>query len=132
MAYLDRQNKGLEKPVVVRNGYLPQRNLKTGIGNIPVKQPRVRYKSGATIAEQFQSEILPPYLRRTKNIEELIPWLYLKGVSTGDFVDALKALLGEGASGLSASTIVRLKEVWQKDYESWATRDLSNKRYVLG
>ena len=80
--------------------------------------------------ERFRSKILPPYLRKTKSIEELIPWLYLKGVSTGGFTEALTALLGEGASGLSASTITRLIGTWQKDYGAWNTRSLENKRYV--
>ncbi len=79
---------------------------------------------------RFDSALLPPYLRRTKSIEELIPWLYLKGISTGDFSEALSALVGKDAPGLSASTISRLKEGWQEDLEEWQNRDLSHKRYV--
>ena len=79
---------------------------------------------------RFTSRILPPYLRRAKSIEELLPWLYLKGISTGDFCEALAALLGPEAPGLSASTIARLKEVWQGELEHWQRRDLSAKRYV--
>ncbi|MBN2474907.1 MAG: transposase [Pirellulales bacterium] len=100
---------------VVRNGYLPKRTITTGVGPVEVEQPRVRDRRPAGEAEKFTSRILPPYLRKTKSIEELIPWLYLKGVSTGDFSEALAALLGEHAKGLSASTITRLKKVWEDE-----------------
>ena len=86
---------------VVRNGYLPEREVQTGIGPVSVRVPRVRDRSGSGIV--FHSNLLPPYLRRTKSIEDLIPWLYPKGVSTGDFSEALVALLGVNAAGLSAS-----------------------------
>jgi putative transposase len=117
---------------VVRNGYLPERDIQTGIGQISVKVPRARDRqpddeSGPI---RFTSCLLPPYLRKTKSMEELIPWLYLKGVSTADFTEALAALLGEDAPGLSASTISRLKTIWQEDLEEWQKRDLSFKRYV--
>jgi transposase-like protein len=115
---------------VVRNGYLPERTITTGIGPVEVKQPRVRDHRPAGEAERFTSKILPPYLRKTKSIEELIPWLYLKGVSTGDFSEALAALLGEDAKGLSASTITRLKKVWEDEYEQWNKRSLAEKEYV--
>ena len=95
--------------VVVRNGHLPARKLQTGVGDVTVKAPRVRDRSGSGV--RFSSSILPPYLRRTKSIEELLPWLYLKGVSTGGFSEALSALLGPDAPGLSPSTISRLKDV---------------------
>ena len=114
--------------LVIRNGYLPERTIQTGIGDIAVKAPRVRDRSGSGI--RFTSAIPPPYLRRTKSIEELIPWLYLKGISTGDFSEALAALLGPEASGLSAATVCRLKEVWKDELETWQRRDLSGKRYV--
>ncbi len=113
---------------VVRNGYLPEREIQTGIGSVEVKVPRVRDRSGSGIT--FTSGILPPYLRRTKSLEDLIPWLYLKGVSTGDFTEALSSLLGKDAPGLSASTVVRLKEVWQEEYAAWEKRTLIGKRYV--
>jgi len=113
---------------VVRNGYLPERSIQSGIGDIDVKAPRVRDRSGSGI--QFTSAILPPYLRRTKSIEELIPWLYLKGISTGDFSEALAALLGPDATGLSATTVCRLKEVWKGELENWQQRDLTGKRFV--
>ena len=115
---------------VVRNGYLPQRTITTGIGPVEVQQPRVRDHRSAGEAERFTSKILPPYLRKTKSIEELIPWLYLKGVSTGDFSEALAALLGKDAKGLSASTITRLKKVWEDEYEQWNKRSLRGKEYV--
>ena len=118
--------------LVVRNGYKDERELQTGIGPIKVRQPRVNDRrideNGNRV--RFTSSVLPPYLRRTRSIEELIPWLYLKGISTGDFGEALAALLGTDAPGLSASTVVRLKEVWQKDYESWSKRSLADKQYV--
>ena len=115
---------------VVRNGYLPQRTITTGIGAVAVKQPRVHDRRPEGEAEKFSSAILPPYLRKTKSIEELIPWLYLKGVSTGDFSEALAAILGPDAKGLSATTITRLKGVWQKEYDVWKKRSLAGKRYV--
>lgn len=118
------------KRMVTRNGYLPERNLQTGIGDIPVKAPRVadRRKTGAKI--RFASTILPPYLKRTKSIEELLPWLYLKGISTGDFSEALAALLGKNAPGLSASTISRLKDAWSEELKEWQQRSLKGKEYV--
>ena len=117
---------------VVRNGYLPEREIQTGIGPVSVRMPRTRDKGGAGTGGRicFTSKILPPYLRRTKSIEELIPWLYLKGISTGDFSDALAALLGPDAPGLSASTISRLKDIWKDEMADWQGRDLSKKRYV--
>ncbi|MBW7998543.1 MAG: IS256 family transposase, partial [Candidatus Glassbacteria bacterium] len=114
--------------LVVRNGYLPERTIQSGIGDIAVKAPRVRDRSGSGI--RFTSSILPPYLRRTKSIEELIPWLYLKGISTGDFSEALAALLGPDAPGLSAATVSRLKEVWKGELEAWQRRDLTGKRFA--
>lgn len=117
---------------VVRNGYLPEREIQTGIGQVQVKAPRIRDRQPDPYKGRirFTSAILPPYLRKTKSIETLLPWLYLKGVSTGDFTDALAALLGKDAPGLSAATISRLKTVWQDEYNQWQQRDLSNKRYV--
>ncbi len=117
---------------IVRHGYLPEREIQTGIGPVAVRCPRVRDRgAGAAGAKiHFSSAILPPYLRRTRSIEELLPWLYLKGISTGDFGEALAALLGPEAPGLSASTIARLKEVWQGELDRWQRRDLSSRRYV--
>jgi len=115
---------------VIRNGSLPQRILHTGVGPVEVKQPRVRDRRPAGQRETFHSSILPPYLRKTKSIEELIPWLYLKGVSTGDFAEALAALLGPDAPGLSATTVTRLKAVWQEEYDAWGKRSLAGKHFV--
>lgn len=109
--------------VVKRNGYLPQRRIQTGLGPIPIVQPRVRGVS-------FSSAILPKYMRRAPSIEALIPTLYLKGISTGDMQEALECILGENAQGLSATNIVRLKEIWKKEYFEWNSRDLTHKRYV--
>ena len=116
------------RQAVVRNGYLPQREVQTGIGAVSVHVPRVRDRSGQGI--RFHSSVLPPYMRRSRSVEELLPWLYLKGVSTGDFSEALASLLGPDAPGLLASTIGRLKETWQDELKSWQHRDLSAKRYV--
>ena len=112
---------------VVRNGYRAQRTIQTGIGAVAVKAPRARDRAGEI---KFHSSILPAYLRRTRSIEELLPWLYLKGLSTGDFSEALTALLGKDARGLSAATISRLKEVWKSEYEHWTRRDLRGKNFV--
>jgi len=112
---------------VVRNGYRAQRTIQTGIGAVAVKAPRARDRAGEI---KFHSSILPAYLRRTRSIEELLPWLYLKGLSTGDFSEALAALLGQDARGLSAATISRLKEVWKSEYEHWTRRDLRGKNFV--
>ena len=113
---------------VVRNGYLPERTIQTGLGDVDIKVPRVRDNSGNDIA--FTSALLPPYLKRTQSISELLPWLYLKGISTGGFADALHALLGKEAKGLSANTICRLKASWINEYKVWTKRDLSKHNIV--
>ena len=117
---------------LVRHGFLPEREVMTGIGTVPVQVPRVRDRGanedGSKI--KFRSSLVPPYLRKAKSVEELLPWLYLKGISTGDFSEALAALLGPDAEGLSASTITRLKATWWDEYEAWRKRDLTGKRYV--
>jgi len=115
---------------VVRNGHLPARTITTGVGAVEVQQPRVQDRRAADQREKFTSAILPPYLRKTRSIEELIPWLYLKGVSTGDFSEALAALLGPDAKGLSATTVTRLKGLWEKEYQDWSKRSLAGKQYV--
>jgi len=112
---------------VVRNGYMPERAIQTGIGEVTVKAPRVRDRGGEL---KFSSSLLPPYLRRTRSLDELLPWLYLKGLSSSDFSGALTALLGPAAPGLSAATICRLKEVWRLEYEQWRQRNLGDKEYV--
>jgi putative transposase len=120
---------------LVRNGFLPERTIQTGIGPVPVRQPRVRDRGTDAGTDgsgpiRFTSAILPRYLRRTRSIEELLPWLYLKGLSTGDFGEALAALLGPDAPGLSPPTISRLKEAWRAELDAWQGRDLSTRRYI--
>ena len=116
---------------LVRHGHLPEREIATGIGHVGVRQPRVRDR-GAPGGERirFSPSILPPYARRSKSLEVLIPLLHLKGISTGDFDEALAALVGRDAGGLSASSIARLKEVWAEEHAHWQKRDLSAKQYV--
>ena len=116
------------RAAVVRNGYLPERPIQTGIGDVPVQMPKVRDRAGQ--GRKFTSSLIPPFLRRSVSMNELLPALYLKGISTGDFGEALEALLGKDAAGLSSSTISRLKHVWEGEYAAWQTRDLSHKRYV--
>jgi len=129
--YLDRhrgeRDAASGRRAVVRNGSLPAREILSSLGPIRIEQPRVRDRREGM---KFTSAILPPYLRRAPSLEALLPTLYLKGVSTSDFPAALAAILGEAAKGLSPSTIVRLKESWEKDYEAWQGRDLTGKRYV--
>ena len=115
---------------VVRNGFMPERKIVTGLGQMTVKQPRVHDRRRGEEREHFTSKILPPYLRKTKSIEELIPWLYLKGISTGGFHEALQALLGPDCPGLAATTITRLKSVWEDEYEQWSKQSLEGKEYV--
>ena len=124
---LQEEREANGRRAIVRNGYLPERIVQTGIGPIRIKQPRVRDKRTVV---KFTSAILPPYMRRTKTLEAVIPALYLKGVSTGDFSEALESILGENAKGLSSTNIVRLKSGWEKEYKVWSNRDLSGKHYV--
>lgn len=134
--YIEKHQEELDEHghrIVVRNGYLPERELLTGMGPVKVKQPRIddrklRKKNEGT--EGFSSRILPRYLRRIPSIDNLIPALYLKGISTNDFPQALSAILGKEADGLSATTVVRLKRQWEEQYREWAKRDLSDKEYV--
>ena len=116
---------------LVRHGHLPEREIMTGIGAVAVRCPRVRDRVGEGSERiRFSSAVLPPYARRSKSLEVLIPILYLKGVSTGDFEEALVALFGKDAGGLSASTVARLKDAWSEEHARWSKRDLSAKRYV--
>jgi len=116
---------------VVRNGRGRPRKIVAGAGQIEIEAPRVDDRVLEIHQEpRFKSSIVPPYLRRTKNIDELLPVLYLKGISTGDFSEALESILGKDVIGLSAQNIVRLKQVWQKEYEQWSKRELSHKEYV--
>ena len=116
------------RQAVVRNGYLPQRTVMTGVGEVQIQVPKIRDRSGSGI--KFNSLLLPPYLKRSQRMEEVLPWLYLKGISTGDFSEALAALLGPQAKGISASTISRLKRQWSQEHQAWQGRSLANKRYV--
>ena len=123
---LERLEDGRQR--VVRNGFLPGRSVQTGLGDVAVRAPRVRDRGDGSL--RFTSSILPPYLKRARSVEELLPWLYLKGISTNDFGEALQSLLGEGAPGLSASSITRLKAGWEQEWKVWRKRDLSKKNYV--
>ena len=114
--------------VVVRNGYLPARTIQTGLGDVDIQVPKVRDRSKTGI--KFNSNLLPPYLKRSTSIEDMLPWLYLKGLSTGDYGEALASLLGEDAAGLSAGTISRLKSDWIDEHTLWRKQDLSAKKYV--
>lgn len=117
--------------LVVRNGLSEARTIVTGAGPLKVRTPRVDDRILEEAGEsRFKSNLVPPYLRRTKNIEELVPVLYLKGISTGDFTQALEKILGKDVVGFSAENIVRMKQIWQQDYERWMSRDLSASRYV--
>ncbi len=113
---------------VVRNGHLPERQLQTGIGPVTVKIPKVRAKSGKPVT--FRSALVPPYVRKTQSLEAALPWLYLKGISTGEMREALKVLVGPQAKGLSASTVSRLKQVWAREYCKWREEDLGKERWV--
>ena len=115
---------------VVRNGYASPRTIVTGVGPLEVKMPRVHDRRPEGERERFASSLLPPYLRKAKVIDELIPWLYLKGVSTGGFQEALQSLLGPSCKGLSAATVTRLIAQWQGEQAAWSKRDLSDKQYV--
>ena len=131
MALHAERRDGDGRQLVVRNGHLPERDLVTGIGPVRVKQPRVDDRRLTEEGQpRFSSAILPRYLRRAPSVDGLIPVLYLKGVSSGDFSEALQAILGEGAPGLSAANVVRLKSGWEQEYQQWTRRDLSDKRYV--
>jgi transposase-like protein len=113
---------------VVRNGYLPTRELQTAIGPVAVKIPKVRSKTGKPVT--FRSVLVPPYVRKTQSLEAALPWLYLKGISSGEMSDALKVLVGSQAKGLSASTVSRLKQVWAQEYHKWCEEDLNKERWV--
>lgn len=113
---------------MVRNGYLPERTLTTGVGAVEIQVSKVRDRTGSGI--KFNLMLLPPYLKRTQSVEEVLPWLYLKGISTGEFSDALASLLGAQAEGLSASTISHLKAKWIEEHQQWQKRSLVSQCYV--
>jgi transposase-like protein len=116
------------KAGVVRNGYLPERELQTGVGPVTVRIPKVRAKTGEPVI--FRSALVPPYVRKTKSLEAALPWLYLKGISTGEMSEALAVLVGSEAKGLSASTVSRLKQVWAEEYSRWCDARLDKDRWV--
>jgi putative transposase len=116
------------KAGVVRNGYLPERELQTGVGPVTVQIPKVRAKTGEPVT--FRSALVPPYVRKTRSLEAALPWLYLKGISTGEMSEALAVLVGPEAKGLSASTVSRLKQVWAEEYRSWCEARLDKDRWV--
>jgi putative transposase len=116
------------KAGVVRNGYLPERELQTGVGPVPVRIPKVRARTGDPVT--FRSALVPPYVRKTKSLEAALPWLYLKGISTGEMGEALAVLVGQDAQGLSASTVARLKQVWAEEYSRWREARLDKDRWV--
>ena len=117
---------------VVRYGYHQDREIQTGIGPESLRVPRSKDRQCSSSEEtvRFSSKLIPPYLRRSKSIEELIPWLYLKGISTGGFQEALEVILGKGAPVLSSATVSRLKSSWYEDWKAWIQRDLSQSHYV--
>ena len=128
--FLNQHNQPGEKPRFVRNGHLPEREIQTGIGNVAVQVPRVRDRIKAADGIRFGSSVIPKYLRRSGSMNELLPLLYLKGVSANDFVEALTPLVGDEAKNLSPGVISRLKSVWEDEYTTWRKRDLSMNRYV--
>lgn len=113
---------------VVRNGHLPERDLQASLGPVPVRIPKVRAKTGEPIT--FHSALVPPYIRKTRTLEAALPWLYLKGISTGEMSSALEVLVGSQAKGLSASTVSRLKQTWAQDYRNWNERRLDRDGWV--
>lgn len=116
------------RKAVVRNGFLPEREVLTALGPVAVRVPKVRDRSGSGV--KFNSAIVPPYVRKARRVEAALPWLYLRGISTGDMQEALTVLLGEDAKGLSPAVVSRLKAQWSEDYLAWNRRDLSGDRYV--
>lgn len=116
------------KAVVVRNGHLPERSLQTGLGPVTVKVPKVRSRTGEPVT--FRSALVPPYVRKTKTLEAALPWLYLKGISSGEMGAALKVLVGPEAEGLSASTVSRLKQAWAQEYKDWNAESLARDKWV--
>ena len=132
--YIERHTQRIDevgRKQVVRNGYHPEREIVTGVGPLTVKAPRADdRKLDPERSNPFTSKILPRYLRKIPSVDNLIPILYLKGISTNGFQDALASILGEGAKGLSAANIVRLKKCWEDEYEAWTKRDLSGKKYA--
>ena len=125
--YRDRQTAD-GRAAVVRNGYHPERQVQTGLGPVSVRIPKVRSRTGEPVT--FRSALVPPYVRKSRSLEAALPWLYLKGVSTGEMAEALKVLVGPDAAGLSASTVARLKKVWAQEYATWRETRLDQDEWV--
>ena len=113
---------------IVRNGFLPERELQTGVGPVTVRIPKVRAKTGDPVT--FRSALVPPYVRKTRSLEAALPWLYLKGVSSGEMGEALRVLVGPEAQGLSPSTVSRLKQIWAEEYRRECDARLDTDRWV--
>lgn len=128
--FLSQHNKGEGKSRFVRNGYLPERAIQTGIGNVEVEVPRIRDRDAKDDGIKFRSAIVPKYLRRTQSMNDFLPLLYLKGISTNDFADTLSPLFGSDANNLSPGVISRLKTKWEDEYKDWQKRSLKGKKYV--
>jgi putative transposase len=128
--FLSQHNKGEGKSRFVRNGYLPERAIQTGIGDVEVEVPRIRDREAKDDGIKFRSAIVPKYLRRTKNMNDFLPLLYLKGISTNDFVETLSPMFGGDAKNLSPGVIGRLKAKWEDEYKDWQKRSLKDKKYV--
>lgn len=128
--FLVAHNSNIDKARFVRNGRLPEREIQTGIGGVAVEVPRIRDRGNSVDGLRFSSSVIPKYLRRSTSMNEFLPLLYLKGISTNDFVDALTPLFGENAKNLSPGVICRLKADWEGEYSVWCKRDLSKQRYV--
>lgn len=128
LATLSGRRDARGRAAVVRNGYQPAREIQTGIGPVTVKVPKVRSRDGEPVV--FRSGLVPPYVRKTASLEAALPWLYLKGISTGEMGPALEVLVGSDAKGLSAGTVSRLKQRWREDYEAWCRHRLDKDRWV--
>lgn len=128
LATLSERRDAAGRAAVVRNGYQPEREIQTGIGPVTVKVPKVRSRDGRPVS--FRSALVPPYVRKSASLEAALPWLYLKGISTGEMAPALEVLVGTQAKGFSASTVSRLKQQWREDYEAWRHRRLDKDRWV--
>lgn len=121
-----RDSRG--RAAVVRNGHQPERDILTGIGPVSVRVPKVRTRAGESAV--FRSSLVPPFVRKARSVEAALPWLYLKGISSGDMAEALGVLVGPQAKGLSAPVVSRLKQAWQADYEAWRKTSLAKDRWV--
>ena len=125
--YADQQDEH-GRALVVGNGHHPEREIQTGLGPVPVQVPKVRSRQGPPVT--LHSALVPPYVRKTATLEAAIPWLYLKGISTGEMQTALEALVGPEAKGLSASTVARLKQTWREEYHTWRQQRLDEENWV--